>query len=267
MIDSKKCYKLKPISNLLRRISKDPNYYKKIEYISDNSKMPLIDIIKFAKKYDRTKIFNEVCAEGFEYNSRNIEKLKFLSASEKLKNIDEIKSLDTTLLSKLQVMERVHKSNVKLSINNGPQSTTENEKVQMFKDGSFREIRRINPDGSIQIKNAKGMPHANAVKSTYEEINFKDNDTSAFERAKKAVKHLSTITLIIEGDACIMISPKKLTKNQFDSLNYLLTKANKNSNINTIVYDAKKKEDTLIFDVDSIFDTISVKNNVTKKKR
>lgn len=266
MIESKKYYKLKPLSNILRRIAKDPTYYKKIEYIAYNSKMALIDIIKFAKKYDRTKIFVEVCSENFQYNQKNIEKLKFLALSEKIKNINEIKSLNDTLLSKLQVMERVHKKNVKLSISNGPQATTENEKVQIFSDGGFREIRRINPDGSIQIKNAKGMPHATAVKNAYKEIDFKDKDTSAFERAKKAVKYLSTITLIIEGDACIMVSPRKLTQNQFDSLNYLLSKANKKANINTIVYDAKKKEDTLIFDVDSIFDTISIKNNITKKK-
>ena len=266
MLDSKKYFKLKPISNLLRQITKDPSYYNKIEYISYKSQIPLINIIKLAKKYDKTKIFDEICSDTFEYNQKNIEKLKFLSVSEKIKDINEIKSLNDVLLSKLQVMERIHKRNVKLSINNGPQATNESKKSQIFSDGVFREIRRINPDGSILIKNAKGMPHATAVKNTYKEIDFKDKDTSAFERAKKAVKYLSTITLIIEGDACIMVSPRKLTQNQFDSLNYLLSKVNKKANINTIVYDAKKKEDTLIFDVDSIFDTISIKNNITKKK-
>ena len=266
MLESKKYYKLKPISNFLRRVAKDPNYYKKIEYISTNSKMSLIDTIKFAKKYDKTKIFDEICEDNFIYNQKNIEKLKFLSLSEKIKDINKIESLNDILLSQLQVMERIHKKNVKLTINNGPQATDESKKGQIFSDGDFREIRRINPDGSIQIKNAHAMAHASAVKNTYKEINFKDHDKSAFERAKKAVKYLSTITLIIEGDACIMVSPKKLTQNQFDSLNYLLNKANKNANINTIVYDVKKKEDTLIFDVDSIFDTISIKNNITKKK-
>ena len=265
IVESKKYYKLKPLSNLLRRINSDETYYEKLEYIEKNSKLSLIEVIKLLKKYDKTKIFKEICSDKFKYNNENIENLKFLASREKIRDINEIKSLNETSLENLKSMSRIHKSNVKVSITNGPQATTESEDNQIFSDGGFRQIRRINTDGTIIIKDAEGMSHTKAIKAAYKDMVFNENCKTVLERAKKAVEYLSTITFIIEGDACIMVSPKKITQEQFDSLKYLLEITNKTANINTIVYDVNKKEDTLIFDVDSIFDIISVKS-IKKKK-
>ena len=225
--------KMYPFYHLLSRILQNKEYYNWIKNIKNNSKLDFNIILKFIYKYDETKLFKNLCLDSENYNKDKIDKIKYLADENKLVNCEDIVNLDDITLLEFQNFPKEKGDSIKLNVYGGPSGM---EGI-MFENGYKREIRRIDRDGSIKIFDASRKNHEDGVKLAYPEIQFNENCVMAIERAVEAVKQLSSITFIIENEACYVVSSDNLSEEQIQSLNDLKIVDENKAKFGIITYD------------------------------
>ena len=229
-------------TNCLKKICINKNYYKFLKGLSKKSKLDLKYIISFADKYDNTDFFIEICSKN-KLDKDIIKKVKYLSISEKVLNIDIIKSLSDISLNDLINLEK--ENNTEIGIYGGPISK-KNENLLFSIDSSTKEIRRINKDGSIDVKKLDSYgSHSSGIDSIYYELEFNNNDT-VFEKAIQAIKELDSITFIIEGEACLMVIPINISNEQKEQLINWIIKSNKDANIGINIYNKENNKNEIL---------------------
>ena len=80
-------------TNCLKKIYTNKDYYTILKKFSKKTKLSLKYIISFADKYDNTNMFNELFKKK-KFDENTIMKIKYLSISNKITNIDNINNLD-----------------------------------------------------------------------------------------------------------------------------------------------------------------------------
>ena len=215
----------------LKRITEDTTYFQMIKDIMKKTGLNMKTIMKFASKYDNNEIFKNVC-KNKTISPETIEKIKYLSNEEKLKDSSLLDKIDKINLEELKKLEKEKNKDIEINIHGGPQSKT-NERF--FENEYNREIIRINLDGSINLKPVKIMEnHEDIVKKIYSEIDFPEDCNNAIARAVYAANQLSAVTLIIEMEMGYFIIPNTLEQEQLNSICNMLDKANKNALIGVI---------------------------------
>ena len=258
--------KMYPFYHLLSRIIQNKEYYNWIKNIKNNSKLDFNIILKFIYKYDETKLFKNLCLDSENYNRDKINKIIYLADENKLANCEDIVNLDDITLLEFQNFPEEKGDSLKLNVYGGPNGM----EGTMFENGYEREIRRIDRDGSIKIFDASRENHEDGVKLAYPEIQFDVNCLMAIERAVEAVKQLSSITFIIENEACYVVSSDNLSEEQINSLKNLKIVDENKAKFGIITYDIVEDNYKIAYNGESVsFDklieymnSLNIKNKV-----
>lgn len=226
--------RIKEFYYFMYNVYKDNNYYNKIKSLSIKTDIDFINIINFAFKYDSTNLFFNILNKDI-ISSELREKILYCSFDNKL--IDDIDDLDNFSLIELKKLPKEKIYDIKTKLIGGPHSKT-NENI--FNDGSSREIRRIDKDGNVTIYKMNLLEnHEDAVKKIYNDLVFDKNNKTAVERAVDAIKQISSITMVIEREMCILYLEDVISVEQKDTLINMFLKINGKSSIGIILYDRK----------------------------
>ena len=254
-------------THCLKKIYKNIEYYNILKKLSKKSKLNLGYIISFSDKYENTDFFINVCSKK-KLTKNEIDKIKYLAISEKILNNNIINNLNNISLNDLINTEK--EKSIEIDIYGGPNS--KNSSNPLFSiDSSSKEIRRINVDGSIDIKKLTEYDsHSLGVDSIYPKIEF-ESDYKAyavFEKAIIATKELDSITFVIEGEACLIVSSKHISDEQKKILINWISKSSKHSNIAINIYDKRTdKNEMLLCSEIGKKDTIKYINNLSNNEK
>lgn len=220
-------------THCLKKIYKNKEYYNILKKLSKKTKLDLRYIISFADKYDDSSFFIDICSKK-KLTKNEINKIKYLAISEKIVDNNIIENLYNISLNDLINSEK--KDSTKIGIYGGPISQNNNNPLFSL-DSNSKEIRRINVDGSINIKSMDFYgSHSAGFDCVYNELKFNYDDT-VFEKSITAIKKINSITFIIEGEACLIVMPKSISDDQKNILINWIDKSNKESNIGINIYD------------------------------
>ena len=251
-------------AHCLKKIYKNKEYYNILKKLNKKTKLDLRYIISFADKYDNTNFFINICSKK-KLTKDEINKIKYLSISEKIISNDTINKLDNLDLNSLINAEK--DENTKIGIYGGPNSKS-NKNPLFSIDSSSKEIRRINYDGSIDIKKLESYgSHSLGVDLIYPEIEF-SYDESVFEKAITAIKEFNSITFIIEEEACLIVMSKNISNKQKNILTNWINESKKESNIAINIYDkATDKNEMLLCNEIGKKDIIKYISNLNSIKK
>ena len=251
-------------AHCLKKIYNNKEYYNILRKLSKKTKLDLSYIISFSDKYVSTDFFVNICSKK-RLTKNEINKIKYLSISEKILDNNVINNLNNISLNALINTEK--ETGIEIGIYGGPNSKSNNNPLFSI-DSSSKEIRRINTDGSIDIKKLDSYgSHSLGIDLIYPELEFNYND-AVFEKAITAIKKLDTITFIIEGEACLMVISKEISDAQKNILTNWINESKKESNIAINIYDkATDKNEMLLYNEIGKKDIIKYISNLNDNKK
>ena len=259
--------KMEPFYYFLNCVLRDKNYFVYIEKMKKNSGLNFNTILKFLYKYDKTNFFEKLCETDKSYTEDITRKIEYLSIENRLIDANKIYDLNNISFDKIKTLDKEKSNDIVLKVAGGPRGTD----GKIFSDGYEREIRRIDLDGSKFIFNVENSSHEFAVELTYPNIKFDKNCTMAIERAIEAAKQISSITFIIEKEACYIVSNNKLSQEQIKALSNLKVIKGNNTKFGIITYDSNSNTSTLAYDGESMTFDEMIKYmsslNIKKKTR
>lgn len=203
-----------PIEFGLRKLKEDKSFLK----LKDKLQVKIFELMQLAFNYRNSSLYNELIALN-EIDEELVKKLRVLSSGRKIIGIYTLEDLRNTTLDELTKMERepIQAEDISNTIRpntGGPSSRTFKP---VFSDSKDKEIRRINPDGSVKIEtlNSIGERHETIFERAYKgELELPEDCDTVFQRAIEAIKQLSTVTLVIEKEQCSIYLPENLSAEQ-----------------------------------------------------
>lgn len=251
-------------AHCLKKIYNNKEYYNILKKLSKKTKLDLSYIISFSDKYDNTDFFINICSKR-KLAKNEINKIKYLAISEKIVDNNIIENLYNISLNDLINSEK--KDSIKVGIYGGPISQNDNNPL-FSPNSNSKEIRRINVDGSINIKSMDFYgSHSSGFDYVYNELEFNYDDT-VFEKSITAIKKINSITFIIEGEACLIVMPKSISNDQKIILIDWINKANNETNIGISIYDkTTNKNEILLCNEIGKDDIIEYINNLSNNEK
>ena len=249
---------------LLKTSIQMDNYDFSFEIDNNNKILEFAHCLK--KIYQNKKYYNILKKLSKKRLTKNeINKIKYLSISEKILDNNVINNLNNISLNDLINAEK--ETGIEIGIYGGPNSKNNNNPLFSI-DSSSKEIRRINTDGSIDIKKLDSYgSHSLGIDLIYPELEFNYND-AVFEKAISAIKELDSITLIIEGEACLIVISKDISDAQKNILTNWINESRKESNIAINIYDkATDKNEMLLCNEIGKKDIVKYISNLNDNKK
>ena len=213
------------IASLISLIIKDNDFYEKFRFILESYfDNDINNGISFCKKYENTKLLEEIS----DINIPDIkEKIKFLGFANRLKGID---NLDIVINSSLEELKQGE--------NDLSTYKEKKEEIRIYRK-EYNEVVSINHDREIIIITQNGEIYEREVTGSHDEAiyNFIKANNYFFDGLMDLKQMIITVTnnsnilIIVEGDNLINILPSKINDIQKETLKTLLTKVNEKSNI------------------------------------
>lgn len=230
--------RMQPVNFVLSEVQKNNNYMSEISEFQNKSNLKFIPAVLFMYKYHNEELYKEI-TELNELNNGLQEKIVYLAQADRIVGIRTLEDLNCVNLNELKKMDNEVIYVSELESTGGPESKTSS---RIFSDSSYREIRRINKDGSMKkIAVGNQESHESAVARIYEEdIDFSSDCITAWQRSIESAKRLSAVTLVIENEQCHIYMPSNISFNQVKKCTELIYSATDSSKFGIAVYDRDK---------------------------
>ena len=234
----------------LKYVNENPNYYNIIKNLHKKLNLDFITVIRFSSKYNNTKLFYNLCTNLRDIDDSLSKKIKLLGILEKIINIDDIDNLNDISLNELVSKD---KENVNTELMHSP--TSFSYYLGFSLGSNSREIRRIDMDGSFQILPILNMSHQQGVDTIYKGIKLLNKKNTALEKAIEAAKKISSITFIIENEACFIVIPSDINDKQIEICLKWISSSYEEAKIGIIKYNKETNKNEIVAD-----------NNLTKEE-
>ena len=228
-----------PLDFGLKKLKEDDSFLK----LKDKLQLKIFELMQLSFNYRNSSLCNELITLN-EIDEELVEKIRFLSRGRKIIGINSLEDLRNITLDELSNMEREpiqveEISNIVRSNTGGPNSRT---LKPVFSDSKDKEIRRINPDGSVKIETLTylGERHEDIFERAYNgELELSEDCDTVFQRSIEAIKQLSTITLVIEKEQCYIYLPENLSAEQKRVILELISSAEEEGRFGIVSYNTQ----------------------------
>lgn len=197
------------VSNILKELDHNPNYYKEIKLLStrfcdgDIKKTAL-----FLQRYKDTSIREELLNTD---QVEDLEKLEYIISRPKKRKINKMEDLSLYEFEELKKLSEIGdlKDSAVINIKGTPDSREYNEIFHYN-----REVMMINPDGEMEYKEASNS-HVYTLLSMLRDttIDIKE-DSNFFTIGVDLARKLDIITAAVENSSIIFYFPKEITEEQ-----------------------------------------------------
>lgn len=200
------------VSNILKELSNNPDYYKEIKTISE--KFCDGDIKKaafFSQRYKNEEIRQEMISTSNQLSQEELQKLDYIVSSKKKIGIKNIGDLSAYSLDELTNLPTIgDKTEVAYQGIKGTPDNNEDRSIFNYN----REIVLIDFDGNVKSKEAP-INHYGTLKNMLKDSKIDiSNCESAFEVGIQLAKQEKTICITTENSSAIIYFPKKLSEGQ-----------------------------------------------------